>query len=238
MDIDFSKHGISSKIETGEYFCEARKWHFEKYVFIRSQHLYFCLLALILLFSSYVAINTARINYDPKSFPIPLYFNYDTNSFLRISTLSQEGDNINNSIARYLISYYVKSRESYNPIKITPLNWNEYTSKLLSVSSRKVFNQFQNYMNPSSNPDSPILLYKDNTARDITIKNIIFNSSNGVPDKATIWFEAIERNRDGYITTSWKAEVQFNMPDMSLVFEDPELMEFMVTDYVVQPILQ
>lgn len=91
MSIDLSKHSISSRINTGEYFQEARKWHFDKYLFVKSQHLYSFLIAIILCFSSYVTLDTAMINYEAKTFPMPLYFNEEISSLLKISPLSKEG---------------------------------------------------------------------------------------------------------------------------------------------------
>ncbi len=236
MNIDLSKHTISSKINTGEYFEEARKWYFDKYLVAKSQHIYSFIIAAVLCFSSYVTLKTAMINYEPKTFPMPLYFNNVTSSFLNISPLSQEGDSINISIARYMLTYYVKTRESYNPLKINPSNWFEYISKIRSISSRKAFNEFQSHIDPSVNPDSPIVLYKDSAERSIEVKNILFHGNQLEPDSATVIFDAIEKNRHDTLKTSWKAEIQFNMPDMNNVFEDHRIMEFIVTKYEAEQI--
>jgi len=237
MNIDLSKHAISLKIGNGEYFQEARKWYFDKHLFVKSNHTYFFIIALILCFSSYVALKIAMINYEPKTFPIPLYFNDATTSFLEISPLSKEGDSINVSIARYMLSYYVKSRESYNPLKISPSNWLEYISKIRNISSRKAFNEFQNYIDPSLNPDSPIVIYKDSVERSVEIKDVMFHGNHSQPDSATIIFDATEKTRTNSSTTSWRAEVEFNMPDMNTVFEDHRVMEFIVSRYKAEQIL-
>lgn len=140
------------------------------------------------------------------------------------------------SIARYMLSYYVKTRESYNPLKISPSNWLEYISKIRNISSRKAFNEFQSYIDPSLNPDSPIVLYKDTSERSIEIKSVMFHGNKLEPDSATVFFNATEKSRNDSVTTSWKAEMHFNMPDMINVFADHRIMEFIVTQYEVSQI--
>jgi|GEM_PF-3769896 len=236
MGLDLSKHHITSKIQSGEYFKEARDWYAVKYLSIKTQHLYLFIIALLSVCSTYIAIGTSILNQTTISYPIPLYFNNSMQYFPQILPLSQPGDTINISVGRYMVNYYITKREGYNPLKIDPENWAKHLSQIQSLSSRRVFSQYQAWVDPTINPDSPLITYKDNTERTIDIKDIIFDRNEAIPSSAVVMFTSTEKTRDSAISSNWSAEIKFSMADAGMAIEDPSDMQFVVTAYNATPI--
>lgn len=231
MSFDLSRHAISTKIQNGEYFKEARNWYAIKYLSAKTQHLYWLIIAIISVGSAYVAIGTSVLDQETKDYPLPLYFNNSVKYFPQIVSLSQPGDSINISIARYLVNYYINAREGYNPLKIDTENWNKHLSRIQSLSSRRVFSQYQAWIDPAINPDSPIIIYKDNTERTIHITRVVFSTDITPPDSATAFFTATETNKDSTVTSNWAADVKFSMADTDMVLDNPSSMQFVITYY-------
>lgn len=234
MKFDLSRHAIISKIESGEYFQEARDWYALKYISIKTQHFHWAIMLVVSLFSACIAINTSILDHVTKEYPFPLYFNDSIGHFPQIHPLSVGGDDINTSVARYLIDYYINMREGYNPLKIDVDSWNKRVSKVQSLSSRRVFNQYQEWVQPSLNPDSPIIRYKNTTERVVSIDEVQFLPGEGAPSGAKVFLSVVEKSKDYVLDSKWVVDMRFSMADIESVVDDPSNMQFVVTYYQAQ----
>ncbi|MDZ5761099.1 VirB8/TrbF family protein [Lyticum sinuosum] len=182
-------HLISQKLEDGSYFSDAQKWFAQKYLFVYTQHIFSVILVIVFMINSALIIIASQMNYEVKKIPFSIYAIDPITKFPRISALSDKDEDMVVSVARYLISYYTKLREEYNPIISTDSSsYNTYLNKVQKLSSRQVYNDFLNFIAPNSNPESPVLQYRDIITRKIRIKKVEFLPYLFKPDRAIIYY--------------------------------------------------
>ncbi|MDJ1407181.1 MAG: type IV secretion system protein [Candidatus Midichloria sp.] len=129
----------------------------------------------------------------------------------RIKSLAQGDESIDISVVRYLIAYYVINREEYRYNGLNQDTIQEKLSSIRSTSSRRVYTNYLNYMDPQKNPDSPILKYKLQIERTISIESIKFPEGVNRPNTACVIFKAIEKNSTKESASYWLAEINFSL---------------------------
>jgi type IV secretory pathway component VirB8 len=232
MSNDFSRHAIAAKVQTGEYFKEARNWYAVKYISIKSQGLAWAIFCGISVASAFILLKTLSLNYTPQQYPFAVYFHDSVRYFPQILPISQPNDaSTNISIARYMLGYYVKIREEYNPLKISQKDWDNKKARVEKLSSKRILSGYQDSIDPTINPDSPIILYKDNTERVITVDRIVFTGGELVPYEAEVYYTATETSRESRTSSRWISRLKFSMGDVEHTSSDSRDLQFIVTSY-------
>lgn len=223
---------IVQKVEDGSYFKDALEWYSCRYIYPFTSRSAMLLIVIFFIFASYVMLKVTHHDYQHKQYPLPIYAEDEVLYIPKIKSISTQKEPINISVARYLSSKYVTFREGYNPNDfIELLNKEVLLKKIKALSSKKIFNDYQNFMNPDINPDSPIIFYKGHTQRIISIKNVEFKGHPFNPDYAIVTYEAYEKTKASNTKTQWKAEVDFMMSDIGQVFDKKVPLKFIVTRY-------
>jgi len=135
--------------------------------------------------------------------------------------------NLNEAVAKKLVSYYVKEFESYDYRETSFDKVNEKFNKIRNLSSKKVYSDFQNMMS-SDNPSSPVNFIGKDIQRKIIInstsiakkspqetlnkaKNFFFEDE--IPNQAEVDFTTITKiaDEDGYrdIAENYIAKITF-----------------------------
>lgn len=222
---------LHQQIESGEYFEKARNWYADKYLGVNTQVIASSIFLLIISTGAYFVVDSMMDKYFAVKYPVPIYVDDQVDFQSRIKSLAQGYESIDISVVRYLIAYYVINREEY---RYNGLNQDIIPEKLLSIrstSSRRVYTNYLNYMDPQKNPDSPILKYKLQTERTISIESIKFPEGVNRPNTAHVIFKAIEKNSTKESASYWLAEINFSLNSITNVLDYKSNLNFIVTAY-------
>jgi type IV secretory pathway component VirB8 len=225
------KDDIKAMVKDGSYFKDALAWYSSKYIFPFTQRASMLLLAGILVVGVLISVDAAKANFGSTKIPFPIFAKDQVNFFSEIKPLAYKKEPIEISIARYFIEKYVVLREEYNYLDFSSENKDITMDKIRALSSQQVYRGYYDYINPDENADSPIIKYKNQTARLIKIDNITIDAPNGYPESATINFTATERNKLESSAIEYEAKISFLMSNMTKVFEKAEPLYFIVNKY-------
>ncbi|MDZ5762208.1 Type IV secretion system protein VirB8 [Candidatus Cyrtobacter comes] len=213
------------------YFLKARDWYVSKYQSAGVQLIYSIVMCIIVASCVIAALEEITIDSTHYKMPIAVYTNDQINYYTNIKSISNKGEDINISVARYLIQKYVINREEY---KYGFLSASERGDKIMTIrrnSSRRVFDQYINYLNPTTNIDSPILKYGYNVERVIENINVSFAYGVKRPDYAVVQFNIREISSTSEQVETWKAIVKFSMSDIMNIIDNNTALNFVVTGY-------
>lgn len=167
MDI---KKEITEKIESGEFFHDARDWYIRKYLYNFIERSY-----LIILIAGIAALIALSVLYYLSILPIrqnlPIQVNITdaAEQYTKITYLGNEKKNfnINHVLSKYLAARFTKAFESYDyRNNFHQLKVNSNIIEYLGTTGIKHF-----YLDKTSfrNRDSLVLKYKRNVIREVFI---------------------------------------------------------------------
>lgn len=222
---------LHQQIESGEYFEKARNWYADKYLGVNTQVIASSIFLLIISTGAYFVVDSMMDKYFAVKYPVPIYVDDQVDFQSRIKSLAQGDESIDISVVRYLIAYYVINREEYRYNGLNQDIIQEKLSSIRSTSSRRVYTNYLNYMDPQKNPDSPILKYKLQIERTISIESIKFPEGVNRPNTAYVIFKAIEKNSTKESASYWLAEINFSLNSITNVLDYKSNLNFIVTAY-------
>ncbi|MFV9987831.1 MAG: VirB8/TrbF family protein [Candidatus Midichloria sp.] len=222
---------MHQQIESGEYFEKARNWYADKYLGVNTQVIASSIFLLIISTGAYFVVDSMMDKYFAVKYPVPIYVDDQVEFQSRIKSLAQGDESIDISVVRYLIAYYVINREEYRYNGLNQDIIQEKLSSIRSTSSRRVYTNYLNYMDPQKNPDSPILKYKLQIERTISIESIKFPEGVNRPNTAYVIFKAIEKNSTKESASYWLAEINFSLNSITNVLDYKSNLNFIVTAY-------
>ncbi|CAG7589276.1 MAG: VirB8/TrbF family protein [Candidatus Midichloria sp.] len=222
---------LHQQIESGEYFEKARNWYADKYLGVNTQVIASSIFLLIISTGAYFVVDSMMDKYFAVKYPVPIYVDDQVEFQSRIKSLAQGDESIDISVVRYLIAYYVINREEYRYNGLNQDIIQEKLSSIRSTSSRRVYTNYLNYMDPQKNPDSPILKYKLQIERTISIESIKFPEGVNRPNTAYVIFKAIEKNSTKESASYWLAEINFSLNSITNVLDYKSNLNFIVTAY-------
>ncbi len=169
---------IKSSVKDGGYFKDALNWYFIKYVNPICQR-------AILVFSTVIAaiVLFVLIELIQNSFPLveefPLIIKSKDQSlyFPHLVALKskekKEVMTVDESIAKYLLSIYVKDREGYDFSKAEISDVNKKFSRIKNTSSVDEYRRFQIIMS-RDNPESPINQFGKDVLKQVDVTSVVF----------------------------------------------------------------
>lgn len=215
---------MNDYIANGEYFIDARKWYYTKYVAQvshRSMLVGLCSLLLLLVFV--LAININSLLPIVRSLKYIISVTAATNQTAEIINAEGIPDSPLQSILQIMIKDYVLKREKYDYDNLE--NQMKY---IHNTSSRTVFTQFYNYLN-INNPESPVLRYQNEARRVIDITNLRFLDDS----LAEVSFISKAVSLDGKVfeNLSWVSSIRFDSDKINISAPANSKFNFTVTDY-------
>jgi len=132
-----------------------------------------------------------------------------------------------------MLERYLILREKYDPNEFSDENMDFLLNKIKSLSSKRMFSDYEDFINPETNFESPILMYKNKFERYIVVTNFTLTSDSYSGDGAEITFDAMLKNKvtKQVETSSYKAVMNYIISDLSLVSQKKAPFCFAVTDY-------
>jgi len=235
---------IADKIKDGSYFTDAREWYMRQYLYPITERSFLIIVTVILVACCvFLVLNFTAIREHNSEMALPIKVDNSYDYFSVIKPIASYEETTQEAVARYLVNHYVTTREEYFPSEILTKEYKYRIKKMKSSSSKKVLNEYQNYMN-SLNPYSPVSRYEDHTSREIAIKSFNFDGDDKTSGKVRVLFEATEiarENTDGTKMNSdddakikkslWEATVHFKLPDIETIARTGAPLRFIVKYY-------
>jgi len=248
---------LSQKIETGEYFEEAREWYIKKYLQYFIERTY-----LIILLSALLVIGVISINYYfdilpiKKSLPVKVTISNTADFSTRITYLGSKTKDfdINEILIKYFSKRFVDAIESYdyrNDFQKLKINKNI----IQTLGSDEILAYYLDKIS-IRNRDSILLKYRKNTMREIKVADAIdiakaSESKSTVTDnfaeikktdddnktkkyQITVNFDANEIDKDGTQTkTKWQSKIILSFQTIVYTFDKKEFspLNFKVLSY-------
>ena len=183
---------LNNQIRSGQYFFNARKWFVHKYLAPSTERIYAGVMAIGIALTASMITHTAKISSDITQIPFALYSSPLAEDQYRIIPLLQDDLNVDCEVATYLLSHYVKIRETYLPYYATNEGYQKLFEQVKAISSDQVLDRFSTSMNINSNPNSPIIRYKFSISRNIEIQGVKFMPYQERPNAAIVKYSAKE----------------------------------------------
>lgn len=216
--------GIREYVNSGQYFLDARKWYYHKYITpISHRSIFLVLISLGILILVTVAININVLLPITKQLKYAIFITDGTDKSASVHNANSVKNDPLRSILKIMIQDYVLQREKYNYENL------ERQIKYVHKRSNRVsFNNFYNYLN-IDNPNSPVLRYQQEARRFITIKQVDF-----IDDySAEVHFlsKAIDNKGNTFEDLSWIVLLNFDSGNINLNLPNGTDFRFIVTDY-------
>lgn len=154
---------IAPTVKNGEYFKDSLDWYYDKFVSPTTHRSFFIFITTISVFIVTVSISVL-LSFLPLVSVEPLAVDVQDKSkfYAQLRYIGEVGVKPQTSVINYLATHYVKLRESYDYTKIQrDLDFVE------KYSNEFVFKDYVKFMRPESNSKSPVLRYRNHTARNI-----------------------------------------------------------------------
>ncbi len=221
------------KMENNGYFEDAKSWYAWRYIYPYTQLFYIIMTLIFVSLSAVIIVNACGIEYSIKKVPFSIFSVDEINDIPSIIPIAKGYEDINISIARYLLGQYVSNRESYKGSLLQENEWKAMLDKISNTSSHKVFSEFVRYVN-TQNPNSPVIKYRLSIERIISIISVEFPANIDKPSSAKVLFKATEKSKNTANDSYWLAEIDFDIPDIYKTYLEKSDMNFTVMRYKVK----
>jgi type IV secretion system protein VirB8 len=215
---------INDYIAKGEYFADARKWYYNKYVAqVAHRSIFLGVCSVLLLLILVLVMNIQSLLPIVRSLKYIISVPVATNQTAEVVHAQDVADNPLQSVLIIMIKDYVKRREQYDYAALaTQIKY------MHNTSSRTIFTQFYNYLN-IDNPESPILRYQNEARRIINVTNVHFLNDS----YAEVSFTSAAVTNDGksFENLSWIATLRFNSDPINVSSSAKSKFNFTITDY-------
>lgn len=232
---------LAEKIESGEYYRDAREWHYDKYQLLVVERS-FCIVITIIATLTVIGCIVLMQDFLPlvRTFPIHVKITNSALDYVRLSRVATLEEEPNQALMQDLVEEYVIKREEY---KHDFFESNVNILRALTTSS--LMKEYEAVFS-LENPESPRVKYGQEFIRQIEIipgTYRIFTQENDRTvrpgeRKATFQFNATERSTIGDITSRWQCEVFFVYNNITYDKKEKRFLplKFEVTGYNVSKI--
>ena len=200
-DEEYSKF-IKSSVDDGSYFKDAVDWYFFRYlspICDRTLLIFGAIIAAVVLFCLVKMLQSAF----PLVQKIPIFIQAENQAlyFPSLVELKPKKDSknydpaitsVDQAILKYLLSIYVKDRESYDYSRSEINDVNKKINRVRNVSSADEYRAFQLIMS-KDNPDSPIQQFGKNVVKTVEIEsvNLIKKEPQNLAEKAKEYLSSV-----------------------------------------------
>ncbi|MDX1948949.1 MAG: VirB8/TrbF family protein [Rickettsiales bacterium] len=246
MSEDFAKsyfRELSEKIESGEYFIEAREWYLSTYLSRFFERTYLVII-MLMVFALIVLVIVYYSSITPIKKSVPIKVEIEDASVLS-TRISYMGDrkkefSIDNILLKYLSARFVEALESYDFRQdFKKLDKNK---KIISKLGNADINSYYENITSIRSANSLVLKYKKDVIREIFIdpNKIEIAPKGALSDseikqyEITINFSARESNRfTGVFVSLWQAKIGVNFENIKYIKDKKDFndLNFKVTSY-------
>jgi len=225
-----AKKELTEKIESGEYFSEAKDWYVNTYIYRFVERTYLLLLLAGFMFLLYFTYSYfVEITPIKKSLPIRVEISDAANEYTKLSYLGSKSKdfNINKVLITYFSARFLEAIESYDYRRdFKKLKKN--TNIIEKLGTQGIQNFYQEKIS-IRNPESFVLKYRKNVIRDVFIDQSKIEIAEVDQldtdyDKeyiVTIRYDIREiHNKQDVIKTSWVAELSLNFETIHYDFNE------------------
>ncbi|ETO91161.1 MAG: hypothetical protein P857_649 [Candidatus Xenolissoclinum pacificiensis L6] len=220
---------VHSLIEKDCYFIESFEWYMQKYVLPITSTIYlWCMIGLLMICT---AVLFGKIfSLFPLSVRVPFIMYVEHDSYDKRSILNRLSYDkvLNNNVAKYLLSEYVRSYEGYD--------YNLLQYKMAYIKSNSIYDIYKKYRqkNDFANSDSPIRIYKDVVVKRIEIVSIDIIENFELNARAEVVFNSY---LDDKMVDSQKVYIDYQLSDVMSSYKKFFPLEFTVISYDKKDIL-
>lgn len=217
---------IREKVESGEYFREARSWYSFMVHDPMAERYFFLLLVGLSLLVFLLSVVAMRMIYPLKSNVPFIVSSYDLVEDLPlIRPLGHPSEDPDAALLRFLAENYVLFREEYD-LGLLERN----AGGIQAHSAPEVFAEYQRMLDPRR-PDSFVALYQRHSKRKVSIVSYMPPEEEG--GEAEVVFDAVVDSKDERKRTRWVANIAFRASNIALDGKTgkPLPLEFVVTKY-------
>lgn len=217
--------------ENQAYYIQALKWYFAKYL---KDYIYVRYLIIVVIFlgiATFLIYKTSASIQEIKRYPFPVYFKDEVKFFSNLKRIGNQNENVNVSIAEYMITNYLKKMEEFNMHSLEPENLKKRLNFIRNLSSLKVFREYFRLIDIEENYNSPLLKYRYDNARTIKVDKIIFEKGTTAPFSAKAYYTLYDKldNKESAIKKS--VEIRFLMSAVDENFiSSKKALNFLITD--------
>ncbi|MCE2993817.1 MAG: VirB8/TrbF family protein [Alphaproteobacteria bacterium] len=229
--MDNEKREIDALVKSGEYFKKAKDFYATMYLYPIVMRVQILVLVIILLASAYIAVTAFIRDYSDIKLPFPIYAIDQVQYYPNIKPLAEDAEPVEFSISRYLAEQYVFLRENYSYQDFDKENRSVVFEAVRAMSSKKVFREYMDYIDPEINTDSPILVYKNRAKRTVSIESTEMKSVNGQLVGVDIIFVSAVKGAGYDNQERYKASLEFYLNELEAVKRKEEKLEFLITKY-------
>lgn len=225
-------------VKSGQYFSDARSWYDAIYLTPFIHRTWLLVLTLIAVGLFLIAMfNVIHILPLEEKIPYVLQVEDAITQSAMIEPLAQKDEEAWVSVATYLVKDYILLREEYAFSEYRDKKLEQRKQRVRKSSSKTAYQEYISQLN-DSNPRSPVRLYRNVQVRAINFENIEFMRLDQTSGKADVTFTAdVITTKTGETTsTSWKAELYFQLPVIDPEAQKGVTLNFLVTSYKVTPI--
>ena len=233
IDTSIKKSDDDTFIEKDKlYYASVLDWYFGKYL---KDHTYVRYLFIVVIFfgiAAFLIYKTSMLNKEVERYPFPVYFKDEVNYFANIKDISSKDENINVSIAKYMVTQYLKKVEEFNLKSIKPEKLNKRLNFIKNLSSLKVFQKYFKFIDIDQNHDSPLLKYRYNNSRTIKIDKVIFEKDVSTPSSVKVYYTVYDNLNNKENAIRKNAEIKFLMSTINKDFiNSGKKLNFLITDF-------
>ncbi len=219
---------ITDKIRSGEYFRESQSIYDATIHDLMAERYFYVLITCVAFVIFFVTFHAVQGLYPLERLePFIVKAEDITEEVPNIKKLlTNSGDDVNESIMRFVVSNYVILREGYN---ITTID--KSMNGVKSQSTPELYEQYQRYINPE-NPESPIKIYQRHTVKTIKILavKVLPQEEDNV---AEVLYEATLQSKSEQKKSRWQANISFKYTGIAVDGgnSDRRQIGFTVTQY-------
>lgn len=232
--VEIKDNNIVQDIDNRKYFENSFDWYANKYLLPVNEYSYVVILAIITIFCCFITgINIKALLSDDKETPIVIQREGDVKTFPVIHSISNSYKTPQESVASYLLSYYLMTREEYI---FKDYDYKKNLKRLKRYSSKNVLREYQNFTS-KFNPNSLLVKYKYHTNRLIEVNSVSFVKSYGSFKKAKVRFKSTEQSlgkKD--VVQNWEALINFRLTNVDYISGNDVPLRFVINYYKVRPL--
>lgn len=174
---------IKSSVNDGTYFKDALNWYFFRYVTPICDRTLLIFGAIIAAFVLFFLVQMVKSAF-PLVETVPIFIRAQDQSVAfpnlvalkpkkGLANYDPEVATVDEAVAKYLVSTYVKDREGFDFRDAEIEDVNKKFNRVRNVSSAEEYRNFQLIMS-KDNPDSPINQFGQNVVRTVEIQSVKF----------------------------------------------------------------
>lgn len=205
------KDALTERIESGEYFREARDWYSILYLMPISQRVFFIVVACfacLFMFAAFISVGNL-LPIAPRV-PFPIYNDKMQELKPRMERFKAAEEPANPAIKRFYLTTYIQRREGYSASQMLA------NRAFVLRHSDEVTRDGYLQVISQGNPQSPVRRYGRSRILDVQVRQVLVQprTAGQALETATIDFSTIVVAKESQQKTDWTATITYEYTDL------------------------